>query len=122
MTGHVIAWNSWDEPRPYYGGQWPPPEHDYNRVSVRIGLLVDFDERIMRVGLEPGASGYEWEMLPGPTVPFEDDGEGGGGPLHLGLVGFFGEAKEKEVLPDGAIRPKRITFSLRTGEDVPQAG
>ena len=52
--------------------------------------------------------------MPGPTVPFARDA-----PLRLGLDGFYGEQKAKEVLHDGSIRTKRVTISLRTDAPVP---
>ena len=42
---------------------------------------------------------------PGPTVPFEPDAR-----LRLGAEGFYGERKAREVLKDGSIKPKRITY------------
>ena len=73
---------------------------------MRLGLLIDFDESLVRIGIDG---------TPGPTVPFVCDA-----PLRLGLDGFYGEQKAKEVLADGSIRTKRVTMSLMTDAPVPK--
>ena len=99
MVAHVTAWNDWD-----WRQNWLQP---HASATVSLGLLVDFDESLMRLGIDG---------MPGPTVPFARDA-----PLRLGLDGFYGEQKAKEVLHDGSIRTKRVTISLRTDAPVPKA-
>jgi len=99
MVAHVTAWNDWD-----WRQNWLQQSAS---ASVSLGLLIDFDESLMRLGVDG---------TPGPTVPFARDE-----PLRMGLDGFYGELKSKEVLHDASIRTKRVTVSLRTDAPVPKS-
>ena len=113
---HMSSWSLW----------WN--EH---KASVTLGMLFDFDHGTVRFGLRArstrppvshftqGLSGVcnhfypEWRA--GPLVPFPH------GPVRMGLSGFFGEDKEKEVAADGAIRLVRVSASISTPQAVPAA-
>ena len=70
-----------------------PPDHGN---PVTLGLLIDFDEGLIRMGLWLGQRALRrWiRFAPslGPTLPFARDA-----PLRLGLSGFYGERKVKET-------------------------
>ena len=110
MVAHTTAWNRWDTSYPRV-----PPDHGN---PVTLGLLIDFDEGLIRMGLWLGQRALRrWiRFAPslGPTLPFARDA-----PLRLGLSGFYGERKVKEVLGDGSIKAKRIAVTLQTDRTVP---
>ena len=88
---HVVGWNGW-------------AGNDPGETSGTLNLLLDFDRRSVRLGLNG---------VPGPLFSL------GAAPLRLALSGFFGNGGEKAVLKDGAIRRKRVSATLSTPDTVP---
>ena len=118
---HVHLWNAWEEDESDESNYYEPEGSKPPSGRARVGLLLDFEAQLARLALNG---------RPGPLVPFSSgspDTSGDkyqvmptdGRSLRLGLEGWWGEDKAKQVLPDGSVRLQRVSCSVDVPARVP---